>query len=304
MTQATGSRSYLAYVAETVAGTTPATPALKGIPFQNTSLNLTRGLVTDPSLRSDRQKRYSRLGNRMVGGNIVVSYAPNTFDELLESVFLSSWTTDVLKIGVTPKSFTFEIGHPDISQYRTFTGVTAGGFTLNVPSGNTLVTGEFTMMGTNGAIGSATVDAAGGIEAPVEGDPFVHLDATFLEGGVSIGYLTGVQIEIQNQLTANYAAGSPGARSITAGMATVTGQITAYFESAALFTKWLAETDSSLKFTLTVGADSQEWFLPKVQYSASTIPVANDGPIIQTLTFEALYDSVTGSVVQVTRVNA
>lgn len=303
MAISTGSRSYVAYITETVAGTTPVTPAFKGVPFTGTTLNLTRGGISDPSLRSDRMKRYFRLGNRTVGGNISVSYAPGTYDDFLEATCMGLWATNVLKVGTTVRTFSMEIGHLDVTQFRTFTGCAMGGLTLNVPSGNTLVTGEFEVMGMNGAIAATTLDSDSTIDyAGTTGTPFVHLDATFLEGGVAIGYLTGVQVKIDNSLTVNYAAGSAGARAITSGMSLITGQVTAYFESAALFAKWFAETTTSLSFTLVSGAKSQAWLMPNVRYTASTIPVSGDGPVIQTLTFEALFDAVTGTTLQITRV--
>lgn len=301
MAQSTGSNTYFAYVVEATPGTTPASPVMKSIPIQTTSLNMTRGLITDPSLRSDRMKRFSRQGNRSVGGNVVVSYSPDVYDDLLAASFHGAWASNVLKIGSTQSFMSVELGHLNVAQYRSFVGCTVNEFTLNVNSGNQLVTAEFAMMGMNGAIASTSLDA-NGVDAPAQLDPFVHLDGVFNEGGSPIGYMTGLQLKIGNQLTTNYAAGSAGARSITPGMANVTGQITGYFESAALYEKWLNETASSLSFTLTSGTKSQAWSIPNVKYTASTIPVANDGPIIQTLTFEGLYNAGISSIVQVTRV--
>lgn len=302
MTQATGIRTYFGYIAEVTPGTTPATPSLVAVPRVSDTLQVTRGLIKDAALRSDRMPRYLRLGNKAVGGNVNVSYAPNTFGPLLEAAFRSAYASNVLKIGTTDKSITCEVGHPDISQYRQFTGVRVNKFTLNVPSTNTLVTAELELLGENGIISATTLDAGGGIDDATAAQPFVHLDATFTEGGSSIGYLTGVQVVIENNLQANYAAGSAAARSVTAGMAMVTGQVTAYFESAALFTKWYSETASSLAFTLNSGASSEAWNFPNVKYTALTLPTAGDGPIIQTLSFEALYDAGTSSLVTVTRV--
>lgn len=305
MPQATGSRLALAYVAEVTAGTTPTTPALLSVPIISTDLQLSRGLVSDSSLRPDRMKRYSRLGNKSVGGKVQVAYAPDVYDDWLAAVMFSAgatgWTTNVAKVGTTQKSFSIEHGQADIGQYRQFTGCTPSAFTLNVPSGNTLVTADFEFVGMNGAIAATSLDADGYGVPAVTGDPFVHLDGSFTEGGSSIAYMTGLQLKIDNKLQSNYALGSSAARSITPGMASVTGQITVFFESAALITKFLAETNSSLTFTLVSGAKSQIWNMPVVQYNAANVAVSGDGPQVITLPFEALYDSGIGSVLQVTR---
>lgn len=300
MAQATGSLIKLGYVAEVTPGTTPATPALKALPITTHSLQLSRGLISDNSLRSDRMKRFSRLGNRTVGGSISVNYAPNTYEELLQAVMFSATTvTAGAKVGTTQKSFTIEHGQPDIGVYRTFTGMTPASFTLTVPSGNALVTAEFEFNGMNGATGATSLDAT--FDQPSNADvPFVHLDAVFNEGGTGVSYLTGVQVKIDNQLSTNYALGSAGARSITAGMANVTGQITAFFESSVLVNKFLNETSSSLSFTLNAGGSSETWTLPNVKYNAASIAISGDGPQIITLPFEALFDATSGTVLTVT----
>lgn len=302
MAQATGSRIRFGYVAEVTAGTTPASPALKALPITSHNLQLTRGLISDNSLRSDRMKRFSRLGNKTVGGSVSVNYAPNTYSDWVKAVMFSS--TDVsagAKIGTTQTSFSIEHGQPDIGEYRQFLGMVPSSFTLNVPSGNSLVTAEFEFVGMNGVISSSTLDPT--FDSPdADDEPFVHLDATFSEGGSGISYLTGVQVKIENQLSSNYALGSASARSITPGMANVTGQITAFFESAVLANKFLNETESSLSFTLNSNGTAETWSLPRVQYNSSTVAISGDGPQIITLTFEALWDSTVGSPLVVTAV--
>lgn len=300
MAQATGSRINLGYVAEVTPGTTPATPAFKAVPITNETVQLSRGLISDNSLRADRQKRFSRLGNRTVGGAISVNYAPHTYADWVQAVMFSATTTTVgAKVGTTQKSFTIEMGQPDIGVYRTFNGMTPSSFTLNVPSGNALVTAEFEFMGMNGAMTATSMDAT--FDQPSNADqPFVHLDSTFNEGGTGISYLTGLTVTIDNALTQNYALGSAGARSITAGMANVTGQIVAFFESSALFLKFLNETESSLSFTLNANSTTETWTLPRVKYNAASIALNGDGPQTLTLPFEALFDTASGTVLTVT----
>lgn len=302
MAQATGSRINIGYVIETVPGTTPATPQLKALPITNETIQLSRGLISDNSLRADRMKRFSRLGNRTVGGAVSVNYAPHTYADWVQAVMFSATPTSAgAKVGTTQTSFSMEIGQPDIGVYRQFNGMTPSSFTLTVPSGNAMVTADFEFMGMNGVIGTSTLDADY-TEPSDEDEPFVHLDSTFNEGGTGISYLTGLTLTIDNALTQNYALGSAGARSITAGMANVTGQITAFFESAALFQKFLTETESSLSFTLSANNTTETWTLPRVKYNAASIALNGDGPQTVTMPFEALYDSASQTVLTVTSV--
>lgn len=303
MAQATGSRAQLGYIAEVTPGTTPATPQLKGLAFTDLDIQLTKGLMSDGSLRADRQKRFSRHGNKAVGGTLKCNYAVGEYDDILAASMYSSWATNVLKFGNTETSFTLEHAQADIGQYRQITGAHFTGFTLTVPSGNQVVTQSFDVTGMGMTFASSPLDATyDNPTATVYGDPLVHLDATFTLGGVSIAYLTGLTVVVGQNTQANYALGSSTARSITPGMISVTGQVTAYFESAALATLFVAETNSSLSFTLNSGTSSQLWNMPVVQFNGANIPVNSDGPLIVTLPYEALYDATSGSVLTITRV--
>lgn len=299
--QATGIRSYFATVSETTPGTTPATPVLVAVPRISDTLQKTRGLISSNALYADRQSRNVRLGNIAVGGTVSLEYAPNSFDNVLEAAMRSTWATNSVTPGVTDKSLTVEIGHPDVGWYDQFTGCRVNKFTLNVPSGNNYVTAEVEIMGENGATTAASIDTVGGVDDAAVGTPFVHLDGTFNEGGTSIAYFTGLQVVLDNNMQANYALGAAGARSITHGMFKCTGQITAYYESNALAAKWLGETMTALTFTLNGGASSQTWTMPNCKLTSMTKPTPGQGPILVTFGFEALKVGTTPAVT-ITRV--
>ena len=67
---ANGSRHSMALVAETVAGTTPATPDFTPIRQTGTTLALTKEALQSNELRADRQIADMRHGNKQVGGDI------------------------------------------------------------------------------------------------------------------------------------------------------------------------------------------------------------------------------------------
>lgn len=300
-TQSTGIRSYFATVAEATPGTTPASPALVAVPRISDTLQKTRGFISSSALYSDRMSRNVRLGNIAVGGNVSVEYAPNSFDNIIEAAMRSAWATNSVSPGVTDKSLTVEIGHPDVGYYDQFTGCRVNKFTLNVPSGNNYVTAEVEFMGENGTTGSSSIDTAGGIDDALAGVPFVHLDGTFNEGGSAVAYFTGLQVVMDNNMQANYALGSAGARSVTHGMFKCTGQITAYYESNTLAAKWMGETMTALTFTLNSGVSSQTWSMPNCKLTSMTKPTSGQGPTIITFGFEALKVGTTPAIT-ITRV--
>lgn len=84
MTIATGSRHSMAYIEETVYGTTPATPKFTHIRHTSTSLALTKETIQSEELRSDRQISGFKHGNKQVGGDVSIELSLGSFDDLLE----------------------------------------------------------------------------------------------------------------------------------------------------------------------------------------------------------------------------
>lgn len=302
MAQSLGSNTQFAYVKETTPGTTPTSPAMNALyGVQSETLTRTKGLVSDNALRPSGMKKFARLGNEAVGGNITFSYAPGTQDALIEAGMYGTWTTNVLKLGTTENSYTIEVGHLNTSLYTVYKGMHVSEMTLNVPSGNQLATLEVGFTGMSGTVPSGTaLDAT--LTAPsIEGVPFIHLDGTFTLDGSPAAYITGLQVKVGNALTANHSWGTAVARSVTKGTSTVTGQVTAYFESAALATMFFGEVYHTLSFTLSDGTNSHTHLLPRVLFLTHNAPVNGDGPVVVTATFEAFEDSTEGTAYKITR---
>ena len=72
MAFAQGSRSSLAYIAETTFGTTPSTPTFANLPINSHSLDLTKDRVEGNEIQADRMSRVDRHGNKQAGGSIEV----------------------------------------------------------------------------------------------------------------------------------------------------------------------------------------------------------------------------------------
>ena len=123
MAFAQGSRSSLSFITESTFGTTPA-GNFTNLPFTTHSLNLTKDRVAGNDIQADRMTRVDRQGNRQVGGDIVVDLRDGDYDSFLEAAMLNTWSTNVLKVGVTPKFFSVEDYAADIDQARLFTGLT------------------------------------------------------------------------------------------------------------------------------------------------------------------------------------
>lgn len=301
MTQAAGSRVQLAFIPEVVYGTTPATPQTQLLDFSSASLGLNPTAITDPTIKSNRQKSYSRRGNVSTEGTLDVVLRPDNYDAFLEAALQGTWATNVLKVGNTQRSFAIEQGFTDIAQYRVFNGSVVSTMKISVPVSG-LVTAQFGFSGANtSAFTGTSIDSTPTAVADKPG--FFHEGGTFKEGGVVVGFLSAIEFDLNNNVQPQYALGVLGARSVTSGTVSVTGKVTALFEDVTFYNKFVNNTDSTIEFTLlTEGAESMTFLLPKVKYTSGSIPVQNDGPLTVEMNFEAIYDSTEGSVLTITRV--
>lgn len=300
MAISSGASSQVGFVTETTWGTTPATPALVALPFTDFSLALTKDEYEDSSINADRMERYLIDGNRHVAGDIGVNFAAQSFDMLLESLLANIFTANTLKVGNIRKSFTIEEAHKDINVYQAFTGIIVDKLDLTVPS-NGIVTAKFSVIGKDAVAPSATSIDTDGYGVPVVATPMTHINGTFNEGGTATGVITSISLNVDNGYTANYSLGNAAARDLTYNFVKVTGTVSAYFESAALLAKFFNGASSSIDFTLTDGVHTMKFNMPNVKFTGASKNIGSNGPIMISLPFKALYDSVSGSNIIITR---
>jgi len=303
MTIATGSRHNLSYVVEATFGTTPSSPGFTPIRHTGTTLGLSKDAVESEELREDRQVAHFRHGNKSVTGDINFELSYGGLDALLEATLCGAWATNVLKAGTTRRSYTVERHHQDIGKYLRSTGCQFNTMSLSVAP-NSMVTGSFGIIGsgftTSGAaLGSATYSA----ESTTA--PFDSFSGSIKEGGSAIAIITALELNIDNGMEALYVVGSADTLLPSIGKSSVTGSVTAYFENTTLLDKFVAETTSSIEFTLTDAAGNDYIvLLPKVKYNSGNPEVSGPGAITVTLDFVALYNSSDASQIKITRVPA
>jgi hypothetical protein len=314
MTMASGSNTRFTYITETVAGSTPTTPAFNIVPVNDFSILLSKDVFTDASILGDRQNHFLKHGNKKVSGDITTtllgvgaSPSGNTlFDPWFESLLNSTWTSNVLKIGNTLKNFTFEKTITDTSgtsNYFRFKGVQATALTLDV-SLTAPVKAKWSFIGLD-ADSVATTAITGSTYTPIPSapQPIVHINAqnSFKEGGVATALMTQLSFTINNGSDSNFALGNAVAQSITSSRASITGTATYYFSDASLMNKFINETSSSLEVKLSDGTRSYTFFFPAVVYSAATQTVMNENTLVVTMPFTAVYDATSGTSLQITR---
>ena len=298
---AQGSRSSLSYIVESTFGTTPAGNFIN-LPFSTHSLNLTKDRVAGNDIQADRMPRVDRHGNRQVAGDIVVDLRNADYDAFLESAMLSTWSTDVLKVGVTPKFFSIEDYASDIDQARVFTGMAVSSMGISLAP-NQMVTTTFSMVGKDMTISATqkTQTAASGAA------PFDAYSGDVAIGNVgsssAIAIVTGIDFTLNNSFAPTFVVGDSSAPSLEYGRAEIEGTFTAYFEDLALINRFLNETETELSVSVNdpTGTNAYTFLFPRIKINSADVGV--DGPTsrIINMSFVALYDATQATNLKITR---
>jgi hypothetical protein len=286
MAFAQGSRSSLAYIAETSFGTTPSTPTFANLPINSHSLDLTKDRVEGNEIQADRMTRVDRHGNKQAGGSIEVDLRKGDYDELLESAFFNSYATNVLKVGTTPKFFTIEDAANDISQFRLFTGMAVSTASFSIAP-NQMVTATFDMVG-KGMTQAGTTGSTGGAPTPsTTNSPFDSYSGTITDGGSGISIVTSIDFSLSNSLAPTFVVGADNAQSLEFGSAVVEGTMTVYYEDETLINKFLNETESSITVSVDdpTGSNAYTFEFPRVKYNGASVPLQNPQSRLITLPF-------------------
>ena len=289
MAFAQGSRSSLSYIVESTFGTTPA-GNFTNLPFSTHSLNLSKDRVAGNDIQSDRMPRVDRHGNRQAGGDIVADMRDADYDEFLEAAMLNTWSTNVLKVGTTPKFFSIEDYAADIDQARLFTGMTVNTMGVSLAP-NQMVTTTFGMVGKDMTIGATekSQDPASGA-APFDaysGD----LSIGDVGAGAASAIVTGLDFTLTNGYAPTFVVGDDSAPSLEFGRAEVEGTLSAYFEDAALVNRFIEETETEIEVSVGDGSNTMTFLFPRVKVNSADVGV--DGPTsrIVNMSFVALRDT-------------
>lgn len=286
---------------ETEYGVTPATPPWDKQRITGTTLGLSKNTLQSEEIRSDRQIGDTRHGTRNVSGELQGELSFTTWDGLLEALFGGTWTadtpsagTDQLKAGVTRRSFSGLRHFTDLpgteKPYFLYTGLEVNTLALTVAA-DANVTAVFGMIGKDQTISAS--EPAGSTYNPETTTKVIDsFTGSIKEGGTTIGIVTEVTLSAENGIEPRYVVGSKTTIRPSISRFTVTGQVTAYFESTALLEKFIDETDSDIEFNLTdVAGNNLRFFIPRVVYTGGQPDVQGDGPITLAMPFTANYDA-------------
>lgn len=205
--------------------------------------------------------------------------------------------------GVTFRSFSIEKAFTDLaSTFEVYTGMVPGTCKIGVTTKQMLSMG-FGFVGARAAEATATVGDGSNTAAPTtKVMNAVDNVLAVLEGGSSQG-VTGLNIDINNNLGARSQVGTLGAVGIRSGNFQVSGGLTAYLASNALIAKFLNFTDASLAFKLQDAAGNQYVIdLPSIKYSdGKRVAGGKNQDVIADMKFIAKKDATEGITLRIAR---
>lgn len=312
MAQASGSAGRITIQPETTWGVAPITPNTIELSSSayGESLRSSSEEIVSNAINKYGAVLATRRGQITVEGSVPFELPVNNSDIVLYGVMGSYVQEDVViglvtkkkktfKRGSTLPSFLIEKGFTDIGQYFKYLGCKFNGLQLAVEP-NGLVSGSFDVMGLQAEVASVSFD-----DTPIQynHNPYIGIDGEVLEGGVGAKY-TAFNLNITNGITDPRIIGSAYAASLTKGSVECTGDLTIMFEDLVMYNKWLADAQTDIRLTFTIGDDSVEFYFPKVKFNGEADPVldSKDG-ITQTFSWRALLDLTVQSDVVITLIN-
>lgn len=209
--------------------------------------------------------------------------------------------TDRVKAGTTKRAFTVEVGATDIAQYEQFIGTTIDKISLDLkPKG--AVKGKWSFMGqTMGLSGSS-------IGAPTPASTNEMMDTfsgTFLEGGSTLAEVTGMTMNLNNDISMADVLMSKFSEDYFPGDIDVTGTLDVWFKDAAMYNKFINETSSSIAVKMQ-GIPTNKTLLlgiPFLKYTKAKKGVTTTKGFPLQLEWQALYDATTGTNIYFDRSN-
>jgi hypothetical protein len=302
MSIANGAQHSIHYVPEVTYGTPPTTPAFKPFPHTGTNLAMTKDGLESEKLRGDRQVEDFRHGNQSIGGDINAELEYGSLDDILQAVLCGTWATDVLKAGVTRRSFTIERKFADLAvpEFHRYTGCEFNTFALSV-SPNAIVSATFGVIG-KGLTLATTAVASSTYAAPSDVQPFDSFTGSIQEGGSPIAVVTSIEFTLENGLEPLFAVGSKTTNRPSIGKSRLTGTMTTYFTSKTLYEKFINETSSSILLELVdLAGNTYDFEFSNVKYNSGQPDVSGEGAVTVSMDFVALYDGTDLSQIVITR---
>lgn len=294
----------LSIVAESTLGTTPGAPTRKQLRYTGESLSYAIENVTSNELRPDRSDADLIQSAARASGAINFELSYESFTDLLEGAFCSSFSANVLKPGTTRKSYTIQKHFSDITpqQYHDYQGCLVDGMSLSFETGR-IVTGSFSIL----SFGPTVAEAQSGtVSAPPSTTPMnavTNLQDITIGGAPYSGCITRLSLELRNSVRAINCLGNLRPTDMRLGALMVTGSIEMLFREGTNYDRFLDGTEFDFGFVLTdADGNSYTFSVPRAKYETGEVVAGGrNSDVMFSGRWRALYDAGAATVMSITR---
>lgn len=299
----TTNRTQMAYIAETVFGTTPGVGAMQILRYTGESFDNNFSFTESAEIIADRMTTSMVRTAASGGGELAFELSYGMFDPFLEAALGGTWALDVVKTGTTQRSFTVEKQFLDVAQFLAFPGQRIDTLGLALRTGQ-IASGSVGFVGRKSNPMSATTVRATTAAAPTN-PVMAPVDSISLlqEGGAAVAGVSEVTISLANSLRPLNVLNSADSLDVNAGRQRVSGTMNMYFQDAVQFAKFTSLATSSIAVTIG-GASTLKYaiLVPKIVITKSSVVAGGgDADLMVAMEWSAVKDTVTGTLIQVTR---
>jgi hypothetical protein len=308
MAKTSAATTQVSIIAETVDGTTPATPAFTVLRATGENLQAERKHVYSSELNGHRGPRNFAIASSSGSGSIEIEYTDTTFEALIASALRGTWAADVVTNDFVTTTYTveskFEAGGTDV--YKRIKGAQVSTLALSCKAAE-IVTGSIGFLARFGDV----------VTTAETGATYVAANTNPLNTGVNVGSLTmgaltfdapaSISLSLNNKLRLREVLGSLNPVDIGAGDLEISATLVFFLDStaASVFRAGLDGTTAGLSFEIApAGAGNNLRIeLPTLvveppQFSAPS----SEGDVMVTLQCKALQSPTLGNkMIRVTR---
>lgn len=305
MPAARGSKQTLKAVRETTFGTTPTNPTLLELPLVSFNRNFNRTIIRSNQIRSHPFTDRLMKGQLNADFDLSVELQDDTYDVLLDVMCgTTTWASNVLKVTDGLQGISFEASATDLSLHDQFAGGMLTSMEVNFPAEeNGIVTANFSGMSKTVSIDAASsIVGTGSVTAAPSVDPFIFSDAVCTLATVARP-ITALNFRLERQVDPLYVLGAQTPREYIPSTTTLTGQVTIPLETNTESGQLVNFSDVAISASAAdaAGTGFRTFAIPLVKFGRMGRQIQDRGVILQTIDFEARYDSTSATIMSITR---
>ena len=205
-----------------------------------------------------------------------------------------------LHTGTTEQTATIQRRNLDLSLHEFFTGCSISQGALTIPP-NGIVTMTWTVLGAGyDNVTSVMTPASAGLDTA---SPFDGLSGLYSAHGVATTIMTAFNATVANNTSLTEVLGQDESDEAINRRFNITGSVSFLFQNRDHFTRFWAETETSLVVSMVDPAGNMmPVVLPRIKYTSHSKPKNDDGPQVITCNWMALKHATIGTMAAILQV--